>query len=261
MIDVLKRLAELDAKNPQVVKENNQPVEECGPMGMMGGMSTPHTPASINMTADSGSELTGMLRDIMQLAGVHQVGADDMGHDHPPAVLSAEPVVSVGPVAADPLGGADDMRAVLDKLNPEPKGDDELGPFQGDDDKGEEPEQDDDEDREETDETVDSMPDDPTNPPPADSNEYAHQENQPGTGNTSNGEKRQSNLPTATYESLMQEWKKFLGESEDDVEEAKDEEELDEGTCSACHKDPCECSPKDEATAESLDILKLAGLK
>ena len=33
MIDVLKRLAELDAKNSTIIKESA--VEECSPMGMM----------------------------------------------------------------------------------------------------------------------------------------------------------------------------------------------------------------------------------
>ena len=35
MIDVMKRLAELDSKNPSIVKENQQ-VEECGIMPEMG---------------------------------------------------------------------------------------------------------------------------------------------------------------------------------------------------------------------------------
>ena len=82
------------------------------------------------------------------------------------------------------------------------------------------------------------------------------------SGETSNGEKRQSNLPTATYENLMKAYKQFIGESaeEEKTDEATNEEELDEGTCSACHKDPCVCD--DEKVDEStLDILKLAGLK
>ena len=246
-------------------EDTNVSLEECGPMGMMGGMPPPHTPASINMTADSGSELTGMLRDIMQLAGVHQVGSDDLGHEHPPAVLSAEPIASIGAMAAEPMGAVDSMRSVLDKLNPEPEDNNELGAFQSGD-------EEDDDDREETDETADSMPDDPTNPPPADADEYAHHENSPGSGETSNGEKRQSNMPTATYESLMNEWKKFLNEDDednfdlDDVDpeeddEEDDEESLDESTCSACHKDPCECSTNEQVSTESLDILHLAGLK
>ena len=48
MIDVLKRLAELDSQNPNIVKENLG-LDECGPMGMMSGMEKPSTPATINI--------------------------------------------------------------------------------------------------------------------------------------------------------------------------------------------------------------------
>jgi hypothetical protein len=48
--------------------------ENCGTLGM--GM--PRTPATINITASSGPELTGMLKDIMSLAGVHKVEQDNM---------------------------------------------------------------------------------------------------------------------------------------------------------------------------------------
>lgn len=99
MIDVLKRLAELDAGNPNVenkmgaveslmtvsnvdgkvakINESIDTVEECG-MGM-GPTPGPRTPASINMTAGSGEELAGMLRDIMSLAGVNK-GPEAAGH-------------------------------------------------------------------------------------------------------------------------------------------------------------------------------------
>jgi hypothetical protein len=99
MIDVLKRLAELDAGNPNVenkmgivenlltvsnvdgevakINEGIEAVEECGPMGMGAPMPN-HTPASINMTANSGEELSNMLRDIMSLAGVNK----DEGSSH-----------------------------------------------------------------------------------------------------------------------------------------------------------------------------------
>ena len=250
MIDVLKRLAELDANNPNIIKESSA-VQECGPMGMMAGS---HTPASINMTADSGSELTGMLRDIMQLAGLHQVGAQDLGVEHEPMSLTAEPVKAVGAMVAEPLSGADDMRSVLDKMNPEPSDGDELGAFQHDSDAGEE-------DEEETDESWNNTPEDPNTPPPVDADEYAHHENQPGSGETSNGEKRQSNMPTATYEGLMAEYKKFIGESKEEEKMDETKEEMDEGTCPSCHKDPCQCESTEESVDEGNDILKLAGLK
>lgn len=80
MINVLKRLAELDSANPRVEKtmtqeqslttlsniEGTSQVNECFPMGTM----APHAPATLSMTASSGQELSGMLRDIMSLAGV-----------------------------------------------------------------------------------------------------------------------------------------------------------------------------------------------
>ena len=49
MIDVLKRLAELDANNPNIIKESLA-VEECGPMGMMGSApSAPSTPSALSV--------------------------------------------------------------------------------------------------------------------------------------------------------------------------------------------------------------------
>lgn len=292
MIDVMKRLAELDAKNPKVVKEDAQ-VQECGPMGMMGsmpsmGMDKPSVPAnfSINASAASGNEVADMMSQILTLAGMKAVGGDDLGHEpHGSAMVTTDPVVTVGPVGAEPMPSASDsMRSVLDKLNPEmddSEGGDEggeLGPFQHDDGSEEDSdiddtgaaEVDDDNDREETDETVDSMPNDPTDAPQADANQYAHQENQPGSGQTSDGEKRQSNLPTATYEALMQQYREFIGEGKkpdfldvdkdgdkkEPMKKAAKEKDLDEGTCPTCHKDPCGCE-----TNESVDILRLAGLK
>lgn len=118
MIDVLKRLAELDAQNPNIVKESQQ-VDECGMMPEMGGMDRPSTPATINMTAASGPELSGMLRDIMQLAGMNAKPEPAMA-----APMSA-PAMALEPTGGDDMGppsAADSMRSVLDKLNP---GDDE----------------------------------------------------------------------------------------------------------------------------------------
>lgn len=114
MIDVLKRLAELDASNPNVVNDKKQDVaesieqsvEECG---MMGGMDRPSTPASINMTAATGEELSGMLKDIMTLAG--------MSKEEP----ISTPALSVVEPASDGMGPPDQvdfMRSTLDKLNP-----------------------------------------------------------------------------------------------------------------------------------------------
>ena len=237
MINVLKRLAELDAQNPNIVKEDAD-LAECGmmpEMGMMGGIpERPSTPASINMTAGSGEELSNMLATIMQLAGVEKVGDKHLGAEPLPAVVSMEPAMSAG----------DSMRSVIDKMHADDGGE-EGG------------------DKKDTDESqYDNSPADPTDAPEFDAEEFAHHENEPGGGNDSKGAKRQSNMPTATFESLMKEYKQFIGESEEEeMDEAAEEEELEESTCSACHKDPCACDSTEESTSESLDILKLAGLK
>ena len=180
MLDVLKRLAELDADNPRIyndtpilnneskevgeekadegpeilkiksdqakakgeksftvgkktfpVKEgDDEQVEECGIMPAIGGMSDHHTPASINITADSGDELSSMLRDIMTLAGQGQ-------HDHSDDMGMTEPVGDMPPPAEVDTDSGDDMgtdeptmmRSMIDKLNP---GDDEGGDQDGD---------------------------------------------------------------------------------------------------------------------------------
>lgn len=143
MIDVLKRLAELDSANPNVEKiamtneqslatvtniEGEQ-INECGPMGMMpsmGGMA-PRTPASfsINASADSGDEVASMLTQIMNLAGVKPAAEEPaMIKHHEVALEPAHPAdldtgdigkaISIvdkmnGPAAAP--GGDDDMPA------------------------------------------------------------------------------------------------------------------------------------------------------
>lgn len=125
MINVMQRLADLDAVNPNVVNETNKSnkektspirggqkkektmenlnleslrylsglkntIAECGMMGSGG------QPASINITAGSGQELTGMLKDIMNLAGVSKVEPHHMPVDSPDAgpstVISAPPM-------------------------------------------------------------------------------------------------------------------------------------------------------------------------
>ena len=191
MIDVLKRLAELDATNTNVVPaktvvKENADLAECGPMGMMGDMQErPAMPASINMTAGSGEELSDMLATIMQLAGVHKVEPAHMGMDHDPMTLTAEPAVVAGPHASD----GEVMRGVLDKMNPE---------------------MDDEEGEEETDEAqYDNTPADPRKTEPFDSEEFAHHENQPGQGDRMDG-----NMPKATMEQqLMADYKKFISEN------------------------------------------------
>ena len=201
MIDVMKRLAELDSTNPTIVKENQQ-VEECGIMPEMGmSMDKPAMPASINMTAGSGDELSNMLATIMQLAGVKQHGAEEP--------MSAEPVLAL---TAEPEMGSDatsDMRSMIDKLNPE----DDVSAAHGDIDNDGDHDMDDHEaekDEEETDEgQYDNSPADPTKPPPFKANQFAHQENQPGQGDRMDG-----NMPKATMEQqLMADYKNFISEN------------------------------------------------
>lgn len=290
MIDVLKRLAELDAKNPNVVKENDQdiksglgikeqgvaesqlgqmgldaypdeldrmratqakmdsdtewllknkptnPCEKCGDdttyrssfgttqtlkcarcgkvrlstddrkehrdmaeglqeCGMMGSMSTPHshTPATINMTADSGAELTGMLKDIMSLAGLRQVTPHDLGHDHEPAVLSAEPNISVTKVDSDPM----DMKSLVAKIDSmnDPIDDETVKEWDND-----------------AAEDINGNMDNE-----AMLNRGMHNQDPAGTPGAAEGRHLKNHpvaTPEETYESLMADYRKFIAESD-----------------------------------------------
>jgi len=203
----------LDLSNLRRLSGIKLPVAECGPMGGMGAMSHSHTPASISMSAGSGAELSGMLKDIMSLAGMHKVEPEHFGVDGEPTVMTAQPVTSASSIAS----AGDEMRAVLDKLHP---GDDDRG----DDSAYDGEEGDEEKTAESTDPQYDTTPNDPRKAPQFDANEFAHQENQPGSGNNMRGSSRTHSQPTATYESLMAEYKSFI--SEDAKEE--DEEEMDE---------------------------------
>lgn len=168
MIDVMKRLAELDAGNPNIVRESTE-VAECGMMPEMGmsAMERPSTPATINMTAGSGEELSDMLTTIMSLAGIAH-----KGHD-------AEPMGDLPPPAEPEMGPetpADTMRGVIDKLNT--AGGEEDGE-EGDEEKTEE----------EKSGPYDTSPNDPRDVPAFDADQYAHQENQPGQGDRMDGDK------------------------------------------------------------------------
>ena len=148
MIDVLKRLAELDAANPAIdtsamvvksaqnISVNESQVEECGMMDM----GRPSTPASINITAGSGDEIADMLATIMHLAGAKSPAAD-MGDEltgaDGAAVVTAEPE----------MDATSSMRSVLDKMHPD--ADDEEG--EEDDEEGEVVEEEAEEEEEEDD--------------------------------------------------------------------------------------------------------------
>lgn len=192
MLDLMKRLQELDSANPNVVNETEQKVEECGMMPEVGmAMDRPSTPASINMTAGSAAELGDLLKDIVSLAGMDKPELD-------------MPLSVGGPAVLEPAGmgtpGADDMRSVIDKLNPMDGDDDQDS--SGDDQEA---------DKEKVDE-LDNEPADPTKPPPFDANQYANKENQPGQGDRMDGNMPKGN-PTMNFESLMAEYKRFVAES------------------------------------------------
>ena len=205
MINVLKRLTELDAKNPKIVKEN-APVEECGMMGntMMGSMPQEHhTPASINITANDGDELSNMMRTIMTMAGKSSM---DMDHDH-----SAMPVTTPAEIEIDgePMGNEGppepsvDMRAVIDRLHDvgdEETGDEETG------------------DEEATDEGMyDNSPGEEVEEYNAMRNHGDRNKNTAGGGLDQRGHHRLTTQPTATFEDivngLFKDYESFLGEA------------------------------------------------
>lgn len=242
MIDVLKRLAELDSQNPNIIKESTQ-VEECG-IGMMPEMGLPMTPptpahpASINMTAGSGEELGDLLTTIMSLAGVAKGGAEPMGAGPQGEPGGAEPIGMLEPAGGDDMGPSspvDSMRSVLDKLNPldGEEGGEELGPFQGkkDDDEGgddgmtvaqgdvdndgdhDSDDHDAEDDKEEVDE-YDNTPADPNKKNAFKPNQYANQENQPGQGDRMDGTspKAYADVNEAVTD-LFAQYKKFVREN------------------------------------------------
>lgn len=217
MIDVMKRLAELDAKNPNMISESSDVTECGGPMGLMGETTpqeAPKTPATLNVTAGSAEELGNMLTQIMQLAGVHKVEPEHLGIQQEPSVVTAEPAVG----GEDPHSGSpDSMRSIKDKMNA----------MAGDG-------SDEEDDKEETDEGeepdqngipgVDTTPNDPNKQKPFDPNGFAKQQNTPGGGDVPKDHESRPRVrtqPTATFEGLMREYKEFIGEAE--------EEETDEG--------------------------------
>lgn len=224
MIDVLKRLAELDAQNPNIVKENTQ-VDECGMMPEMGlPMSPPEPrhPASINMTAGSGEELGDLLTTIMSLAGVAKDAGAPQGMPGGLPSVGA-PTGILEPASGDDMGPpspVDSMRSVLDKLNPGDdagKGDD-VTKAQGDLDGDGDHDMDDhdmekDGDKEEVDE-YDNSPADPTDKNEFDADQFAHQENQPGQGDRMDGDrpKAYADMNEAVTD-LFAQYKKFVSEN------------------------------------------------
>ena len=242
MIDLMKRLAELDSKNSNVVKEALE-VSECGMMPEMGmGMDIapekPSMPASINMTAGSGEELSNMLATIMQLAGQNKpVSASPPLDNAPPAPGTLEPA---GPVP----DATSTMRSVIDKLNPMDGDDDGVSASHGDVDNDGDHDMDDhevekdegyykdpdgDEDsaadqadqadnerrgREEELGEYDNTPADPNKKNKFNANQFANQQNQPGQGDRMDGTspKAYADMNEAVKD-LFAEYKKFVSEN------------------------------------------------
>ena len=218
MIDVLKRLAELDSGNANVIKENLQ-VEECGMMpGMVPEMGVdiapekPSMPASINMTAGSGDELSNMLATIMQLAGQNKpVSASPPLDNAPPAPGTLEPAGGGSP--------ADTMRSVIDKLNPmdgdDEGGEDDVNKAHGDlDNDGDHDMDDHDMEKKEPVDEYDNTPSDPNKKNEFDANQFAHQENQPGQGDRMDGDrpKAYADMNEAVTD-LFAQYKRFVSEN------------------------------------------------
>ena len=216
MIDVMKRLAELDSTNNNVIKESAG-IKECGPMGMMGGMEKPSTPASMNITAGSGDELAQMLATIMQMSGGKKDAPGNMV-GHGAEIMTAEPEIKV-----EPMSGGDAMRSMMDKLNPM-DGDDqgpEQGPDQGGDDvskshgdfdnDGDHDMDDHDKEKDDEKETDESL----SNSPKTHTQGYS---SVTPTGNDMHSKGREApkvnggGNPFASEARLMAEYKKFIGE-------------------------------------------------
>ena len=151
MIDVLKRLAELDSSNAQVENKlatveslmtvsngADSDVNECGGMGMMAGPH--HSPASINMTANSGEELSTMLKSLVSLAGIEKSDDShqeiDLGTPHAIAPSSNDDMAAsidlITKMDGDDDHEADDDSLNLKKDNSAEEGHGEPGSFNSD---------------------------------------------------------------------------------------------------------------------------------
>ena len=184
---VMSELEDANMLEDQGVAEGSS---ACG-MSPMPDMAHPHTPASVNITAGSGEELSNMLKDIMSLAGVHKVEPHELGAEPEPITLTAEPMTVMGPAAS----AGDEMRAVIDRINGDDVGEDE-------------------DDEEAKEGQYNNSPNSPEPEEAFDANRFAHQENTPGGGDRMDG-----NSPRAfanMEESLMDEYKRFVAESDMD---------------------------------------------
>jgi hypothetical protein len=150
-----------------------------------------------------------MLATIMQLAGQNKpVSAAPPLDNAPPAPGVLEP--------ADGGSPADNMRSVIDKLNPMNGNDDDMSAAQGDVDNDGDHDMDDhdaQDDKEEVDE-YDNTPSDPNKKNEFDANQFAHQENQPGQGDRMDGTspKAYADMNEAVTD-LFAQYKRFVREN------------------------------------------------
>lgn len=187
MIDVLKRLAELDESNPNRPEYQTKSksivesmsVEGCG---MMGSMDRPTIPATINMSAGSGEELGDLIRAIASISGASK-------NDVSSTTLSATP--SIGIASIDGEG----MRSMLDALNPM----DDI----------------DNNEEQKAEETYDNTPADPNDSNAFDSEEFAHHENPPGAASGRGNMNNPRAVPTMEQikQNLFAEYQRFISEN------------------------------------------------
>ena len=109
----------LDTASLKYLAGVRKTIEECGIMTASPTTGRPHSPATINVTADSGPELTGMLRDIMGLAGVHKVEPHHMPVISTPPGPSAVAAPADGPSMKDLVGmfREEEPEVVQDSMN------------------------------------------------------------------------------------------------------------------------------------------------
>lgn len=102
---------DLDTSSLKYLAGLNNTISECG---MMPTSASPHTPASINITASSGDELTNMLKALGNIA------SDDAPADTKD-VLSTEPVglPSTKIVTAPPMSHGNEMQKLLAMMDQE----------------------------------------------------------------------------------------------------------------------------------------------
>lgn len=164
-------------------------LNECGIAPMSSMSSGPRVPATLSVTAASGPELSGMLKDIMSLAGLHKVEPKHLGAEPEPMKLLPEPVKAVGPAASD----VEVMRGITDKLNLEKDV--------------------------KADEAWDNTPASAEPEEPFDSNEFAHHPNPPGAGKG----RGLANNPRGTVETvesrLWEDYNKFVEQNLDEGRE------------------------------------------